>query len=127
PVGTTTVTCTAKDAAKNTSVCTFTVKVFRGGCLQDDSDPTSFVVFDINTGQYAFYCGGVLKASGTGTVTVQGCIYTINHNPSNRRVMIKVEYMVNRGTAVLLNPPSTTVCTITDKNLSNNSCNAVFP
>src|SRR5439155_14216247 len=49
PVGTTTVTCTATDASGNTATCSFTVTAF-SGCLQDDSNPATVVLFNAQTG-----------------------------------------------------------------------------
>src|SRR5262249_34577658 len=63
PTGTTTVTCTATDAAGLTAQCTFTVKVFTL-CLQDETSPGNFLLFNPVTRDYQFYCNGVLIASG---------------------------------------------------------------
>src|SRR5262249_52975155 len=71
PAGTTTVTCTATDAAGNTAQCTFTVTTF-SMCLQDETNPGNFVLFN-PTGEYIFFCNGVQIASGTGTPNVKGC------------------------------------------------------
>lgn len=120
PVGTTTVTCTATDASGNAASCSFTVTVFNG-CLQDDSDPARVVIFNAQTGQYRFCCGGTVF-TGTGTVTVRGCIVTIQHNAPDRRVQITLDGSVRRGSASLQSPPGTTRCTITDKDTTNNSC-----
>lgn len=121
PVGVTTVTCTATDASGNTATCSFTVTVF-SGCLQDDSNPGSVVLFNVFTGQYVFCCNGVLLASGTGTVTLQGCDFTIQHNPPGWRVLIKGSFAYKRGSASLQKPPGTIKCTITDRNITNNTC-----
>lgn len=118
PVGTSTVTCTATDASGNTATCSFSVTVF-SGCVQDDSDPSRVVLFNAQTGQYRFCCGGTVY-TGTGTVTVKGCLVTIQHNTTERRVQISTDG--NTGNASLQSPPGTTRCTIQDRNVRNNSC-----
>lgn len=118
PVGTTTVTCTATDNSGNTATCSFTVTVF-SGCVQDDSDPSKVVLFNAKTGQYRFCCGGIVY-TGTGTVTIKGCLITITHNATDRRVQISTDG--NTGNASLQSPPGTTRCTIQDRNVRNNGC-----
>jgi len=120
PVGTTTVTCTATDATGNTATCSFTVSVF-SGCLQDDSNASTQVLFNVLTGQYIFCCGGTIF-TGTGTVTQQGCVFTIQHFAPDRKVTIRVDFAVKRGTASIYAPPATLRCTITDRDITNNNC-----
>ena len=120
PVGTSTVTCTATDAVGNTATCSFSVAVF-DGCLQDDSNPAVTVLFNTTTGEYLFCCNGT-TFSGTGTVMRKGCVVTIQHNPADRRVMIKSDSSVKSGHASLQSPPGVTRCTIMDRNTANNTC-----
>jgi uncharacterized delta-60 repeat protein len=119
--GTTTVTCTATDASSNTATCSFGVTVF-AACLQDDSNAGNAVLFNPATGEYRFCCGGVLIASGVGTVTKVGCTVTIQHNIADRRVLIKADTSSQKGTASLQKPPGTTKCSITDTNKSSGAC-----
>jgi subtilisin-like proprotein convertase family protein len=123
-VGTTTVTCTATDTSNNTASCSFAVTVFNG-CLQDDANPGNVVLFNTFTGDYRFCCGGVLIKAGKGSVTAQGCTFTIQHNTTDRRVMIRVSFTGNKsGTASLQAPPGTIKCSISDSNITNNNnCN----
>jgi len=120
PLGTTTVTCTATDAASNTATCSFTVTNFNG-CLQDDSSSSKVVLFNTVTGDYLFCCGGT-PVTGKGTVIQQGCLITIQHNAGDRRVLIKTDYATKKGNASLQMPVGTTKCTITDKLITNNTC-----
>src|SRR5262249_59177198 len=110
PAGTTTVTCTATDAAGNTAQCTFTVTTF-SMCLQDETNPGNFVLFN-PTGEYIFFCNGVQIASGTGTPNVKGCAGTIEHPKGDRRVLISFDLTANggkgAGTAFLARPPNVT-------------------
>jgi hypothetical protein len=118
PVGTTAVTCTATDASGNTATCGFSVTVF-SGCLQDETDPTTVVLFNTQTGEYRFCCGGTIFG-GTGIVTAKGCMVTIQHSAPDSRVQISTDG--NSGTASLQSPPGTIRCTILDRNVRNNSC-----
>ena len=120
PVGTTTVTCTATGAG-GSSNCSFTVTVF-GACLQDDGNAGNVVLFNTSTGEYRFCCGGVVIAAGKGTVTKKGCEFTIQHNTNDRRVLIKPNFATGKGTASIQAPPGTIRCTITDRNILDNSC-----
>jgi hypothetical protein len=131
PVGTTTVTCTATDASGNAASCSFTVTVF-SFCLQDDSNPGNVVLVNAQTGDYSFCCGGIPIASGRGTLTVRGCIGSIDHIKGDRKVHIQWDTSANNstgaGTAFVQKTTSgKVVCQITDKNMSNNSCQCSSP
>jgi hypothetical protein len=76
---------------------------------------------NVNTGGYRFCCNGVLVATGIGTVTARGCIETISENASSRRVQILIDGSANKGTASI-QQVGQLVCTITDRNLTNNNC-----
>jgi subtilisin-like proprotein convertase family protein len=126
PVGTTTVNCTATDAHGNTASCSFTVTVFTA-CLVDESISGNVVLFNAQTGEYRFCCNGQLLATGTGVLTIRGCIGTIDDLKGNRKVHIEFDLSANngggKGTASLFLGGSTNpICRITDQNMSNNSC-----
>jgi len=120
PLGTTTVTCTATDTSSNTATCTFKVNVF-DLCVQDDSDPTTVVLINSLTGDYRFCCHGVTYI-GRGTMTIRGSIFTLEHNPSDRRVLVKDDEGVHKASGSIQAPPGTTRCTIIDRNTLDNSC-----
>jgi hypothetical protein len=119
PVGTTTVTCTATDTAGLTATCSFTVTVFNGR-LQDDSNPNNVVLFNTTTGDYTFCCGGTVF-SGKGTAILKGCVFTLQHNPPDRRLLVTVDYSQKKGTASLQFPPGIVKCTITDRNMADDT------
>lgn len=121
PTGSTTVMCTATDTAGNTASCSFSVTVF-DVCLQDDSNPGTVLLFNSLTGAYKFCCAGTTY-SGTGTVVVKGCTITLTHNPSDRRLSASVDKTGFKGTASLQSPPGVMKCSITDRDIRNNSCN----
>jgi hypothetical protein len=125
PVGTSTVICTATDSSSNTATCSFAVTVF-SLCLQDETNTGNFVLINALTGDYSFYCNGVPVASGRGTLNVRGCIGSIDHNKGDRRVHIQWDTTAasgkGAGTAIIQLGPNNTVCQITDKDMSNNSC-----
>ena len=120
PVGTTSVTCTAKDVSGNTTVCTFAVNAFNL-CLQDESNPGNVVLADVGTGKYRYCCNGALVATGTGTVNVKGCIATIDDTKGDRKVKIQVDASVNKGIA-FIQKGENQKCFIQDKDLTNNTC-----
>jgi uncharacterized repeat protein (TIGR01451 family) len=120
PVGTTTVTCTATDTSGNTVTCTFKVNVF-DLCVQDDSDPSTVVLINSVTGDYRFCCHGVTY-TGRGTMTIRGSTYQLEHNPGDRRVLVKDDEAVHKGSGSIGAPPGTIRCTITDRNTLDNSC-----
>jgi hypothetical protein len=120
PPGTTTVTCTATDLAGNTATCSFTVSVF-DACLQDDSNPTNVILFNTSTGEFRACCGGTVF-TGTGTVTAQGCDFTLQSNSTTFRVTAKWSSAYLRGSGSVQFPPGSTRCVITDRDIRNNSC-----
>jgi HYR domain len=124
PVGTTTVNCKATDVSGNMSTCGFAVNVF-SFCLQDETNTGNFVFINAATGDYSFFCNGVLIASGTGTLNVKGCQGSIEHNKGDRRVLIKLDTTAEgkgAGTAIVQLGVNSPKCQITDKNMSNNTC-----
>ena len=120
PLGTTTVTCTATDTAGNQASCQFTVMVF-DVCLQDDSNSASVLLINSSTGEYRFCCGGKVF-TGIGTVVKQGLLLTLTHTAIDRRLLAKVDFSVNKGSASLQSPPGILKCSITDRNITNNTC-----
>ncbi|HJQ26123.1 MAG TPA: alpha-amylase family glycosyl hydrolase [Blastocatellia bacterium] len=119
-LGTTTVTCTATDTSGNTASCSFTVTTF-DACLQDDANPATVLLFNSQTGDYRFCCGGTVF-TGKGKVTVQGCTISLQHVTTDRRVQATIDKASFRGTASLQTPPGVTRCTITDRDTRNNNC-----
>jgi hypothetical protein len=120
PLGTTTVTCTATDAAGNTATCSFTVTLFNA-CVQDDANPTRVLLWNTQTGDYRFCCNGSVF-TGRGTVVTQGCIYTLNHIAADRRVSGKMDLSNFRGEGSLQAPPGKALCSISDRDIRNNTC-----
>jgi hypothetical protein len=91
-------------------------------CVQDDSDG-NLVRFSSTTGDYEFTkCGTGFVLSGTGTVSRRGGIITLQHYLGDRRVSARVDNSVNRGTASIQLFSQGTTFTITDRNMSNNTC-----
>lgn len=131
PVGTTTVTCIATDAAGNTATCMFTVDVFTA-CLVDEYQPTNVVLFNSQSGEYRFCCSGQLLAWGFGTATTRGCIGSITDQKGLRKVTIIWDTSafsgVGRGTASLFLDGSTNPkCQILDQIMVGNNCTCPVP
>jgi hypothetical protein len=119
-VGVTTVTCTATDASGNTATCSFTITTF-DVVLQDDSDPTTVLLWNSITGQYRFCFHGTTY-TGVGKVQRQGCVFLLDHTfATDRRVLGRVDKAVHAGTASLQAPPGTLRCTIQDRNTLNDT------
>lgn len=91
-------------------------------CLQDESDGSVFVI-NTTTGDYQFInCGG-LTLGGTGKLNIRGGVVTLQHYAGDRRILARLDMSVNKGTATIgLFSPGRRF-TITDRNISNNSCN----
>ena len=122
PTGSTMVTCTATDTAGNTASCSFSVTVF-DVCLQDDSSPGTVLLLNSQTGAYKYCCGGT-TFTGTATVKVKGCVITFQDMTSpQQRVSGQTDKTNFKGTATIQSPPGVTKCTITDRDIRNNSCN----
>ena len=112
--------CTATDASGNLATCSFKVSVF-DICLQDDGNPLIVVFVNSATGDYRFCCGGTVF-TGRGKVRVQGCTISLEHVTTDRRVQATVDKATFRGTASLQTPPGVTRCTISDRDIRNNTC-----
>jgi hypothetical protein len=95
-------------------------------CLQDDSQAGNVVLFNVQTGDFSFCCGGVPIASGRGTLTVKGCSGSIDATKGDRQVHIQWDTGANNGngagTAFVRKLSNKVVCQITDRNMSNNTC-----
>jgi hypothetical protein len=120
PLGMTTVTCTATDSSGNTASCSFKVSVF-DICVQDDGNPLTVVLVNSLTGDYRFCCNGT-AFTGKGKVTIRGSVYTLEHNATDRRVLVTDDESSHRGNASLQVPVGTTRCTISDRDTRNNTC-----
>jgi hypothetical protein len=88
-------------------------------CLQNDGGGASLQI-NTQTGDYSFCCGGQTYL-GRGIVTIRGATVTLQDFSGNRRLLAKVDKAVNRATASL-QLLGGLVCTITDRNITNNSC-----
>jgi hypothetical protein len=124
PLGTTTVTCTATDVAGNTASCSFKVKMF-DACLQDNANPATVILWNSLTGEYAFCCNGQVY-TGTGVVTKRGCTVSLTHNTLQLRVSASIDFTMNRGSGSIQSPPGSIQGSISDSDITNNSCNCSF-
>jgi hypothetical protein len=72
PRGTTTVTCTATDAANNRTSCSFSIRVFDYVIVDDTNG--KILQMDSLTGEYFFFdCRKGISLSGRGTVAIIAC------------------------------------------------------
>ena len=119
PVGTSMVTCTAKDAAGNAAACAFAITVFDLR-LQDDTNPSTVLLVNSQTGEYRLWANGTTY-TGTGVISKRGCAITLTHNAADRRLQASVDTSVARGNASLQRPAGTVFCTISDRDIRNDS------
>jgi uncharacterized delta-60 repeat protein len=90
-------------------------------CIQDDSSG-SLLQINTTSGEYQFSnCGG-LTIGGTGTLTKRGSAITLQHTSSDRRVMATIDSATNRATASLQLFSQGRTFSITDRNITNNTC-----
>lgn len=122
PRGTTTVTCTASDAANNRTTCSFTARVF-DYVIVDDSNG-KILRFDSLTGDYDFFdCRKNTSLSGRGETTLSNCKVELRHTGSDpkrpdRNLSATANPCSRTGTASLSYAAESH--TLTDANLSNN-------
>jgi uncharacterized repeat protein (TIGR01451 family) len=96
-------------------------------CVQDDGASSKVALADSTTGFYQICCGGGGFYTGTGKVTKSGNVVAIEDNTSSRRVLIKVDKATKRGSVAVQSPPGRLVCSITDRNITNNTCTCSAP
>jgi len=88
--------------------------------LQDDSSGDIFR-FNSTTGAYLYSrCGNGYTLTGTGSLLIKGSTYTLTHNPSDRRVLAKLDDAVHKGSASVQVFALGTTFTITDRDTTNN-------
>ena len=90
-------------------------------CIQDDSTGAVFKYSSI-TGDYLFdNCNGTV-VEGQGTLLVKGSVTTLTDNEPDRRVLMKVDRAVKRGTASIQLLSPSKLFTITDRNTADDTC-----
>ena len=87
--------------------------------LQDNSSGDQFR-FNSTTGEYLFArCSNAYSLSGTGNLTVHGSTYTLTHYPGDRRITVKLDDALHKGTASVQVFALGITYTITDSNTTN--------
>jgi uncharacterized delta-60 repeat protein len=90
-------------------------------CLQDESS-SNLLQMNAQTGDYQFSnCSG-FTLGGTGILTKRGSTVTLQHNSNDRRVMVSIDTNSNRATASLQILSQGRSFSITDRNITNNTC-----
>ncbi len=125
PLGSTTVTCTARDASGNTASCSFNVTSY-DICLQDETNPLLNILVNSVSGDYLFTnCErkGV-TLSGRGGVSTTLCTREVRDSRGDRFVNVIYNKCVRHGTAVIriVSPTGTTVYNIVDNKVGHGTC-----
>jgi uncharacterized repeat protein (TIGR03803 family) len=129
PRGTTTVSCTATDAASNRTSCSFTVRVFDYTIVDDTNGKE--IRFDSLTGEYDFFdCRKGTSMSGRGTVTLSTCkaeLRDTGPDPKHpdRNIYAAGNPCTKTGSATISSGGVTH--SLTDANLSNNPITCSSP
>lgn len=90
-------------------------------CIQDDSNGNILSLNSV-TGDYLFAnCKGVTLI-GTGIVTRKGSTVTLQHYPSDRRVLVRIDGSSNKAIGAIQSLPLGVTFNLMDRNISNNSC-----
>jgi uncharacterized delta-60 repeat protein len=90
-------------------------------CIQDDSSG-NLLQINTMTGDYQFTnCAGLTLGS-TGTLTKRGSLITLQHNSADRRVLATVDTSAKRATASVQLLSQGQMFSITDRNITNNTC-----
>jgi hypothetical protein len=90
-------------------------------CIQDDSSG-NLLQINTTTGEYQFTnCGGLI-VGGTGTLTRRGSQITLQHNAADRRVIATIDTSTNKATASLQLFAQGRTFSISDRNITNNTC-----
>jgi 6-phosphogluconolactonase (cycloisomerase 2 family) len=90
-------------------------------CIQDESNG-NILSLNTTTGAYQFTnCAG-LTTGGTGLLTRRGSLITLQHNAADRRVMASIDTATSRASASLQLFSQGTTFSITDRNITNNTC-----
>lgn len=102
--------------------CTMLTKNFNTDtCLQDSEGLLSF---NSTTGDYVFTrCGpDGFNIAGTATLARSGCTLTVQHNADDRRILATINTCQNRGIASVQYFPRATTFSISDRNITDNTC-----
>jgi hypothetical protein len=118
PVGVTTVTCTARDAAGNQATCSFTVTAW--DVLLHDVRTGDTLRINSATGDYHFTrCSDRLTLTGRARVlTNQACLLQIQDQQPTRTVNATAYKCASYGSATISGSGMAS-CSITDPNLAN--------
>ncbi|MEW6207797.1 MAG: HYR domain-containing protein [Acidobacteriota bacterium] len=132
PVGTTTVNCTAMDAAGNmaASGCAFDVEILPPQqipptlCIQDSASGSTLII-DLQSGAFTFCCVNVINPitiTGVGMITVKGEYVFFEAMGPSYCISAKINLLTNEGIATLRAPMAVLRCSIRDLNITDNTC-----
>lgn len=106
-------------------------------CLQDDTAPARRILWNTFNGEYIFIkplppatpsghpqtdSTTPPSLTGTGKITMKGCVFTLEHNAPDRRVMSRIDQCTNTGSASVETASPKVKFTITDRSTTDNIC-----
>ena len=90
-------------------------------CLQDESNGNILRVNSV-TGEYQLTnCQG-FTIGGIGTISIRGCLVTLQVNGPDRRVLARIDTCMKSGTAYVQFFPTGRTFSVFDRNTTNNTC-----
>jgi uncharacterized repeat protein (TIGR01451 family) len=98
----------------------FTSKIFDIS-IQDETNAGSQLIFRSDTGEYLFCCGGSVSRCGTATLRKKGSTITLEHFALTHTVSARVDMAVKQGVGALKSPNGNLICTLTDRNITDNA------
>ena len=88
--------------------------------IQDDASG-DMLRFNKTTGAYKFSrCGDAYALTGIGTAAIHGCTVTLNHNPSDRRVLATADTCTKRASASVQVFALAATYSLSDRDITNN-------
>jgi hypothetical protein len=90
-------------------------------CIVDDSNGIQLQLNTVN-GDYIFTDCNAFTLGGTGLITLKGCVITLQHVTSDRRVTAKIDTCQKKAKASAQTFSPAATRTITDRNTADDAC-----
>ena len=97
-------------------------------CVQDDNNPSRFILINSTTGDYEYHdCGKGITLTGTGVVSTAFCKISLTDSGPipkrpDRQVSVNVNPCTGFGNASIKVSPTASPVSLSDSNINNNDC-----